>query len=67
MKSILLPIDQNEQMPAALETARLLANMFEATVEGVALRPAFAEIVWSAKCAGFPRMLTEAAPSSESL
>jgi nucleotide-binding universal stress UspA family protein len=45
MKSILLPVDQNEQMPAALETARLLANKFGATVEGVALRPAFAEIV----------------------
>ena len=45
MKSILLPVDQNEQMPAALDTARLLANKFGATVEGVALRPAFAEIV----------------------
>src|SRR5258705_1195246 len=45
MKSILLPVDQSEQMPAVLETARLLANHFEATVEGVALRPAFAEIV----------------------
>ena len=45
MKSILLPIDQSEQMPSALETARLLANLFASTVEGVALRPAFAEIV----------------------
>jgi len=45
MKSILLPIDQSEQMPSALETARLLANLFEGSVEGVALRPAFAEIV----------------------
>jgi nucleotide-binding universal stress UspA family protein len=45
MKSILLPIDQSEQMPAVLETARLLANRFDATIEGVALRPAFAEIV----------------------
>ena len=45
MKSILLPIDQSEQMPSALETARLLASPFEGTVEGVALRPAFAEIV----------------------
>ena len=45
MKSILLPIDQSEQMPAVLETARLLASIFEATIEGVALRPAFAEIV----------------------
>jgi nucleotide-binding universal stress UspA family protein len=45
MKSILLPVDQSELMPAVLETARLLANQFEATIEGVALRPAFAEIV----------------------
>ena len=45
MKSILLPVDQSEQMPSALETARLLANLFGGTVEGVALRPAFAEIV----------------------
>jgi nucleotide-binding universal stress UspA family protein len=45
MKSILLPVDQSEQMPSALETSRLLANHFEGTVEGVALRPAFAEIV----------------------
>lgn len=45
MKSILLPMDQSEQTPAVLETARLLANIFDATVEGVALRPAFAEIV----------------------
>ena len=45
MKSILLPVDQSETIPAALETARLLADMFAATVEGVALRPAFADIV----------------------
>ena len=45
MKSILLPVDQSEQMPAALETSRLLGNLFGSTVEGVALRPAFAEIV----------------------
>src|SRR5262245_66335804 len=45
MKSILLPVDQNEQMPATLESARLIANAFGATVEGVALRPAFADIV----------------------
>jgi nucleotide-binding universal stress UspA family protein len=32
-------------MPAVLETARLLASKFGATVEGVALRPAFADIV----------------------
>lgn len=45
MKSILLPVDQNEQMPSALETARLVAGLFDSTVEGVALQPAFAEIV----------------------
>jgi nucleotide-binding universal stress UspA family protein len=45
MKSILLPVDQSEQMPSALECAWHLANLFEGTVEGVALRPAFAEIV----------------------
>jgi nucleotide-binding universal stress UspA family protein len=45
MKSILLPVDQTEQMPSALETAWRLASLFEAFVEGVALRPAFAEIV----------------------
>ena len=45
MKSILLPVDQTEQMPSALESAWLLAGLFDATVEGVALRPAFAEIV----------------------
>jgi len=45
MKSVLLPVDQSEQMPSALETGWLLANQFEATLEGVPLRPAFAQIV----------------------
>ena len=45
MKSILLPIDQSEQMSSALETARLAATLFGSTVEGVALRPAFTEVV----------------------
>lgn len=45
MKSILLPVDQGEHMTAVLETARLLAGAFQSIVEGVALRPAFAEIV----------------------
>jgi nucleotide-binding universal stress UspA family protein len=45
MKTILLPVDQSEQMPSALESARHLARIFDATIEGVALRPAFAEIV----------------------
>jgi hypothetical protein len=47
MKNILLPVDENEQMPSALATARLAANLFGGTVEGVALRPAFAAIVAS--------------------
>ncbi len=45
MKSILLPIDQSEHIASVLETARLLANTSGATIDGVALRPAFAEIV----------------------
>ena len=45
MKSILLPVDQNEQMPSAFETARLAANLFDSQVEGAALSPAFSEIV----------------------
>ena len=45
MKSVLLPVDQSEQMPSALETGWLLANQFEATLEGVPIRPAFTGIV----------------------
>jgi nucleotide-binding universal stress UspA family protein len=45
MKSILLPVDQNEQMPSAFETARLAANFFDGQVECTALSPAFSEIV----------------------
>lgn len=45
MKSILVPVDQSDHMPSALETGYLLARMFAGTVDGVALRPAFAEIV----------------------
>jgi len=44
VKSILLPMDQSEQMPSALETARLAATLFGSTVDGVALRPAFTEV-----------------------
>jgi nucleotide-binding universal stress UspA family protein len=45
MKSILLPVDQNEQMPSAFETARLAANLFGAQVQGAALSPAFSQVV----------------------
>jgi nucleotide-binding universal stress UspA family protein len=45
MKSILVPVDQSETMSSALETGWRFAKLFGGTVEGVALRPAFAEIV----------------------
>jgi hypothetical protein len=38
-------MDQSEQMPSALETARLAAKLFGSTVEGVALRPTFTEVI----------------------
>ena len=45
MKSILVPTDNGELMGSALTVATALANRFGGTVEGVALRPAFAEVV----------------------
>ena len=45
MKSILLPVAQNDQMASVFATALLAANIFESTIEGVALAPAFSEIV----------------------
>ncbi|MGE0698127.1 MAG: universal stress protein [Hyphomicrobiaceae bacterium] len=45
MKSILVPVDQSEAMPSVLASAELIARRFEATVEGVALRPVHVEIV----------------------
>ncbi len=45
MKSILVPVDQGETIPSALETGWRFASLFGGTLEGVALRPAFAEIV----------------------
>ena len=45
MKTILVPTDQSDLMPSAIATAWLLAQRFGATIEGVALRPAFAEVV----------------------
>ena len=41
MKSILVPVDQSEHMPSALETARFAANIFDSTVEGLAVHPTF--------------------------
>ena len=43
MKSMLLPVDQNEQMLSAFETARLAASILEGQVEGAALAPASME------------------------
>jgi nucleotide-binding universal stress UspA family protein len=45
MKSILLPTDPGDLLPATLEAARQVAVRFGSTIEGVALRPAFAEVV----------------------
>lgn len=45
MKSILVPTDQCEFMPSAFTCARLVTQRFSASVDGVALRPAFAEVV----------------------
>ena len=45
MKSILVPTDQGETMPSVIAVASQLAGLFGAAVDGVALRPAFAEVV----------------------
>ena len=45
MKSVLLPVDQNEQMPSAFETARLAASLLDGVVEGAALTPVSTDIV----------------------
>lgn len=45
MKSLLVPTDSGEMMLSALETARLFAARFDSMIDGIALRPAFAEIV----------------------
>ena len=45
VKSILLPVGQNEQMPSAFETARLAASLLDGAVEGVALTPTLTDIV----------------------
>jgi len=45
MKSILLPVRQNEQMPSAFETAWLVASLLDGVVEGAALSPAFTDMV----------------------
>ena len=45
MQSVLVPTDGSEQMASTLETVRLFAQRLKSTVDGIALRPAFAEIV----------------------
>lgn len=45
MKSLLVPTDSGEMMNSTLETARLFAVRFGSSIDGIALRPAFAEIV----------------------
>ena len=45
MKTILVPTDPATPQLSALTCARLLAARFDANVDGVALRPAFAEVV----------------------
>ena len=54
MKSVLLPVDQNEQMPSAFETAWLATNLLDGVVEGVALTPAFTDIVEAGSVAAIP-------------
>jgi nucleotide-binding universal stress UspA family protein len=45
MKTILVPTDPAVASASALACARFLAERFDAAVDGVALRPAFAEVV----------------------
>ncbi|MDR3421900.1 MAG: universal stress protein [Xanthobacteraceae bacterium] len=45
MKTILVPTENNAAMTSALDAALLLAQKFDACIEGFALRPAVADIV----------------------
>src|SRR5215813_10489599 len=54
VKSVLLPIDQNEQMPSAFETARLAASLLDGVVEVAALTPVFTDIVAADSAAAVP-------------
>lgn len=40
MKTILIPTEDHDCMPSVLETARLVAQIFDSYIEGVAVRPA---------------------------
>jgi len=45
MKSILIPTEDHDSMPAVLEAARLLARTFDSYMEGFAVRPAIGTYV----------------------
>lgn len=45
MKTILIPAEDHDAMPAVLEAARLIAREFDSYMEGVAVRPALATYV----------------------
>ena len=45
MTSILVPTEQREGMPSALQTALLLARRFDSYIEGFALRARINELV----------------------
>ncbi len=45
MKTILVPIDPAVDMSSSLATSALLAERFQSSIDGVALRPAFAEVM----------------------
>ena len=51
VKSVLLPVDQNEQMPSAFETARLAASLLDGVVEVAALSPALTDIAGAGSAA----------------
>jgi nucleotide-binding universal stress UspA family protein len=45
MKTILIPAEDHDAMPAVLETARLIARRFDSYMEGFAVHPAIADFV----------------------
>ncbi|HWM81940.1 MAG TPA: universal stress protein [Pseudolabrys sp.] len=45
MKTILIPAEDHDAMPAVLETARRIAEIFDSYIEGFAVRPSVADYV----------------------
>jgi hypothetical protein len=45
MKTILIPTEDHDSMPAVLETARLVARRFDSYVEGFVVHPAVSDFV----------------------